>query len=67
MRIYFFDVTLKVDRDGRPVETVSRKAARAASEHLARRSVVCHYLADGFQVLRLVCVNERARGGRSDG
>lgn len=59
MRIFFFDVTVKVQHDGRAVQTIVRKSARAVHEHNARRIVLDFYLRKGFQVLRLTPVEER--------
>jgi hypothetical protein len=53
MSLYFFDVTVRVVHDGRPTDVVLRKAARAASEHQARRAVLDRYLDAGFQVAKL--------------
>ena len=60
MRIHFFDVTVKVEHDGRPLRAVLYKAARAESELAARRIVLNQYLEAGFQVLRLERVPERS-------
>ncbi len=62
MRVYFLDVTLKVEHQGRPVRAVVPKAARADSELSARRSVLDHYLVLGFQVIRLDRAGERTPG-----
>ncbi|MGE3818064.1 MAG: hypothetical protein AB7I30_01390 [Isosphaeraceae bacterium] len=64
MRIYFFDVTVKVQHEGRAVQTVVRKSARAADDHQARRNVLDHYLRRGHQVVRLTPVEERTRRPR---
>ena len=61
MRLYFFEVTLRVEHEGRPTDTVLYKSARAASEHLARRSLLGLLLGEGFQVVRLNYVEERTR------
>ncbi len=62
MQMYFFDVILKVKFEGKPMEALVYKAVRAESEHLARRSILLHFLKDGFQVLRLTRVQERSGG-----
>ncbi len=61
MRIFFFDVTVKVQQDGRAAQSVVRKSARAEHEHEARRIVLDHYLRRGHQVIRLTAVEERTR------
>jgi hypothetical protein len=61
VRIYFFDVTVKVQQDGRAAQTIVRKSARASHEHEARRTVLDHYLRRGHQVIRLTPVEERTR------
>lgn len=62
MQMYFFDVILKVKFEGKPMEALVYKAVRAESEHLARRSILLHFLKDDFQVLRLTRVEERSGG-----
>ena len=59
MRMHFFDVTIKVEHQGRPIETVLYKGARAADELTARRIILDRYLERGFRVVRLERVGER--------
>ncbi len=59
MRMFFFDVTLKVEADGLPVKVVIYRAARAWNELSARRLVLNPLLAGGFQVLRIDRVTDR--------
>jgi hypothetical protein len=59
MRIYFFDVTVKVmHRDG-PGQVVLYKAARAGDELTARRKILEQLLQGRFQVVRIDRVPER--------
>ena len=64
MRMFFFDVTLRVVHEGRPVDVALYKGVRAADELAARRTLLGRFLDDGFQVLRLGRAAERSRGGR---
>jgi glycosyltransferase A (GT-A) superfamily protein (DUF2064 family) len=59
MRMYFFDVTLKVKHDDVSEKVVVYKAARAFNELSARRVVLNPFLAGGFQVVRIDRVEER--------
>ena len=59
MRMYFFDVTLKVMKDGVAERVVVYKAARAFNELSARRVLLNQFLAQGFQVVRIDRVEER--------
>ncbi|HWE35630.1 MAG TPA: hypothetical protein VG406_03590 [Isosphaeraceae bacterium] len=63
MLVYFFDVTIRVRHEGKALDTVVYKAASAADEHSARRAVLCRYLDNGFQVVRLRRVAERSPHG----
>ena len=58
MPMYFFDVTLAVRHEGRPIQTVVYRGARAADELTARRIVLNQFLDRGFQVVRLDRVRE---------
>jgi hypothetical protein len=60
MKMYFFDVTLKVDDHGIPTKTVIYKGARAWNELTARRIVLYQFLEGGFQVVRIDRVPERS-------
>lgn len=59
MRMYFFDVTLKVMNNGAPEKVVVYKAARAFNELAARRTILNQLLARAFQVVRIDRVQER--------
>ena len=59
MRMFFFDVTLKVTQHGVPEKVVVYKAARALNELSARRLILNRFLAEGFQVVRIDRVEER--------
>jgi hypothetical protein len=59
MRMYFFDVTVKVMHHDVPEKVTVYKGARAPSEHLARRLILNQFLAGGFQVVRIDRVEER--------
>lgn len=59
MRMFYFDVTLKVEAAGLPVKTVIYRAARAWNELSARRVILNQLLAGGFQVVRIDRVAER--------
>ena len=59
MRMHFFDVTIKVEHQGRPIEAVLYKGARADDELAARRIILNHYLERGFRVVRMGRVGER--------
>jgi hypothetical protein len=59
MRMYFFAVTVKVEHEGRPMEAVLYKAARAGGELAARRAILERYLEAGFVVARIDRVEER--------
>lgn len=60
MRMYFFDATVRVQHEGRSVEVVLYKAARAEDELTARRAVLNRFFEGGFQVVRLERVEERS-------
>jgi hypothetical protein len=60
MRMYFFDVTLKVENRGLPMKTVLYKGARARDELTARRIILYQFLEGGFQVVRIDRVPERS-------
>ncbi len=64
MRMFFFDVSLRVVHEGRLMDFMVYKGVRAADEHAARRTLLGRFLDDGFQVLRLGRAAERSRGGR---
>jgi hypothetical protein len=64
MRMFFFDVTLRVVHEGRPTDVVLYKGARARDELAARRAVLGRYHDAGLQVLRLGRAAERSRGVR---
>jgi hypothetical protein len=59
MRMYFFDVTVKVMKHGVPENVVVYKAARASRELDARRRILNQFLAGRFQVVRIDRVGER--------
>jgi hypothetical protein len=59
MRMYFFDVTVKVMHHGVPAKVVIYKGARALRELSARRIILYDLLAEGFQVVRIDRVPER--------
>lgn len=59
MRMYFFDVTLKILHHGVAEKVVVYKAARALNELSARRMILNQLLAEGFQVVRIDRVEER--------
>ena len=59
MRMYFFDVALKVMNDGVPEKVLVYKAARAFNELSARRTILNQFLAQAFQVVRIDRVDER--------
>ena len=58
MRMYFFDVTVKVIHRDFPEKVVVYKAARAVDELTARRIILNQFLAGGFQVVRIDRVGE---------
>ena len=60
MKMYFFDVTLKVEDEGLAIKTVVYKGARGWNELAVRRIVLYQFLDGGFQVLRIDRVPERA-------
>ena len=60
MRMYFFDVTVKVMHRDSPKKVVVYKAARALDELTARRLILNQFLAGGFQVVRIDRVGERS-------
>ena len=60
MRMYFFDVTLKVVNNDVPEKVVVYKAARALNELGARRIILNQFLAEGFRVVRIDRVAERS-------
>jgi hypothetical protein len=64
MRMFFFEVTLRVVHEGRPIDARLYKGVRAADELAARRALLTRFLDDGFQVLRLGRAAERSRGSR---
>jgi hypothetical protein len=59
MRIYFFDVTVKVMHLGVPMKVVLYKGARADDELTARRKILERLLERRFQVVRIDRVRER--------
>jgi hypothetical protein len=59
MRMYFFDVTVKVMHNGIHEKVVFYKAARGFRELAARRVILNQLLAAGFQVARIDRVEER--------
>jgi len=59
MRMYFFEVTVKVMHRDFPEKVVVYKAARALDELTARRIILNQFLAGGFQVVRIDRVSER--------
>jgi hypothetical protein len=66
MRMYYFDATVRVQHDGRPLDAVIHKGARAEDELAARRLILDHFFESGFQVLKLRRVDQRkpeASGG----
>ncbi|MHB1558198.1 MAG: hypothetical protein ACYC61_12105 [Isosphaeraceae bacterium] len=63
MRMFFFDVTIKVEADGLPVKIVIYRAARAWNELSARRAILNPLLAGGFQVVRIDRIAERCPMG----
>lgn len=66
MRMYFFDVTLKVMNQGVPEKVVVYKAARAFNELSARRTILNHLLVQGFQVVRIDRVEEQSYQAEMD-
>jgi hypothetical protein len=60
MKMYFFDVTIKVENCGVPVKTVLYKGARGWNELNARRVILNQFLEGGFQVVRIDRVAERS-------
>ena len=65
MRMHFFHVTIKVEHQGRPMEPILYKGARAGDELTARRIILDRYLERGFRVVRLERVGERTPGGHA--
>jgi hypothetical protein len=59
MRMFFFDVTVKVLHHGVAEKVVVYKAAKAFNELSARRMILNSFLAEGFQVVRIDRVEER--------
>jgi hypothetical protein len=59
MRIYFFDVTVKVMHHDVPIKVVLYKGARAIDELTARRKILNRLLEGRFQVVRIDRVHER--------
>jgi hypothetical protein len=59
MRMYFFNVTVKVMHQDVPEKVVVYKGARALNELSARRILLNQFLAAGFQVVRIDRVRER--------
>ena len=66
MRMYFFDVTLKVLDHGQPAKVVLYKGARARDELTARRVILNQFFKGGFQVVRLDRVQERCLQAGTD-
>lgn len=60
MRMYFFDVTVKVVQDEAPRKVVLYKGARASDELAARRKLLNRLLDRGFQVVRIDRIRERS-------
>jgi hypothetical protein len=59
MRMYFFDVTVKVTHHDVPDKVVIYKGARAPDELTARRMILNQLLDKRFQVVRIDRVPER--------
>jgi hypothetical protein len=59
MRMYFFDVTVKVMHRDVPDKVVLYKGARARDELAARRKILDQFLERRFQVVRIDRVSER--------
>lgn len=59
MRMYFFDVTVKVVNLDGPRKVVVYKAAHGFRELDARRRILNQFLERGFQVVRIDRVAER--------
>jgi hypothetical protein len=59
MRMYFFDVTVKVMHHDVPEKVVIYKGARARDELTARRKILNQLLEKRFQVVRIDRVPER--------
>jgi hypothetical protein len=59
MRMYYFDVTVKVMHNGVAEKVVIYKGARGLRELSARRIILNQFLAGGFQVVRIDRVPER--------
>ncbi len=53
METYMFDVTLRVQHEGKAVYTILYRGCRADSEHAARRTILQDFLADGWQVAKM--------------
>jgi hypothetical protein len=64
MRMFYFDVTLRIVHSGRRLDVALYKGVRAANELAARRAVLNRFLDDGLQVVRLGRAAERSRGER---
>ncbi|CAN5736124.1 hypothetical protein BH23PLA1_BH23PLA1_36310 [soil metagenome] len=67
MHTYFFDLTIRLRQDGRRVESVLYRGARAENELAARRIVLNRLLDGGFQVSRLDLVPERTQEPEPEG
>ncbi len=59
MRMYFFEVTVKVDEDGLPARKVVYRGARAWNELAARRTLLNQFIEQSFQVVRIDRVPEQ--------
>jgi hypothetical protein len=59
MRMFFFDVTVKVMHRYGPTKVAIYKGARASDELTARRKLLTQFLDGGFQVVRIDRVGER--------
>jgi hypothetical protein len=59
MRMYFFDVTVKVIHRDVPRKVLVYKGARARDELTARRIILNQFLDGGFQVVRIDRIGER--------
>ncbi len=67
MKMYFFDVTVKVMKRGVPEKVVIYKGARGFQELSARRVILNQLLAEGFQVVRIDRVPERCVEADAEG
>lgn len=67
MRMYFFDVTVKVTFRGVAEKVAVYKGTRGYNELGARRVLLEQFLAGGFQVVRIDRVQERClQAGESE-